>query len=319
MSGSPLSFCVLATILALQSAVPADERAYTITVLDPGQALSVNNLGEIVGWVRLPDNRSEAALWANGARHLLGVGSGSYAKDINDRSEVVGNSDSTGAFRWSRSRLTLLPPLTTDDCCATAYSINNRGQAVGFSTLAGEMRAIRWDGEVPVPLGVRTDLPSRGSIAYDINERGDVVGQGWRADTGAPYAFLWAQGQMADMGEQMMLEGRELSAVNNQRDAAGHIDGTAIFWSRGVVTEIGSPANASDMNERGDIVGAIAGQAFIWSHGSLTTLPSMPGAANCAAVGVNDAGVVAGYCGLDSPPYLPLAVSWRPVSSDKRN
>lgn len=312
MSGSLLSFCVLATILALQSAVPADESAYTMSILDPGQALSVNNLGEIVGWVRLPDNRSEAALWASGARHLLGVGNGSYAKDINDRSEVVGNSVSIGAFRWSRSRLTPLPPLTSDDCGATAYSINNRGQAVGFSTLAGEMRAIRWDGEVPVPLGVRTDLASRGSLAYDINDRGDVVGQGWRADTGAPYAFLWAQGQMADMGEQMMREGRELSAVNNQRDAAGYIDGTAIFWSSGVVTEIAPAANASAhaMNDRGDVVGAIASQAFIWSHGSLTMLPAVTPGSDCAASGVNDGGVVVGYCRLNSPPYALLAVSW---------
>lgn len=319
MSGSPLSVCVLATVLALQPAVPSGERAYTITVLDPGQALSVNNLGEIVGWVRLPGNRSEAVLWTNGARHLLGVGSGSYAQDINDRSEVVGNSDSTGAFRWSRSRLTLLPPLTADDCCATAYSINNRGQAVGFSTLGGEMRAIRWDGDVPVPLGVRTDLPSRGSIAWDINERGDVVGQAWRADTGAPYPFLWAQGQVADLGEPMMLEGRELHTVNNQGDAAGHVDATAIFWSRGVVTEIGSPANASDMNEHGDIVGEIGGQGFIWSHGSLTMLPGLPGAAGCAAAGVNDAGVIVGYCSLNSPPYLPLAVSWSPVRGTVRS
>ena len=311
MRRSSLCFLVLAAVLGLQSAVPAQEGEYRITILDPGQALSVNNLGEIVGWVRLPDNRSEAVLWKGGARHLLGAGNGSYANDINDRSEVVGNSEASGAFRWARSGLTALSPLTNDDCCAMAYAINNRGQAVGSSTLAGEMRAVRWDGDVPVALAARKDLPSGGSLAYDINDRGDVVGQGWRADTGAPYAFLWAADQMADLGEQM-LHGRELRTINNGRDAAGYIDGTAIFWSGGVVTEIAPAANASahDMNDRGDVVGEIAGQAFIWSRGSLTMLPAVAAGSDCAASGVNDGGVVVGYCRLSSPPYVLLAVSW---------
>ena len=112
--------------------------------------------------------------------------------------------------------------------------------------------------------------------------------------------MMWLDDNAFDAGAEMMANGREFYTINNRRDAAGWIGQTAIVWRRGLVTEIGYPANAGAyaLNESGDVVGEMDGQAFIWSRGSLTMLPRLPGSiAGCAAYGVNDQGTVVGGCG----------------------
>ena len=77
-----------------------------------------------------------------------------------------------------------LPPLGGDSASA-AYALNNRGQAVGFSSGVGGQRAVMWDANgTPAALPGSPDM-SR-SRATGINERGDVSGvqqHGRRAKT----------------------------------------------------------------------------------------------------------------------------------------
>ena len=110
-------------------------------------------------------------------------GLNSWGRDINNNSQVVGESDTTDrdshAFLWKSGALTDLGTLGGKDSSASA--VNDLGQVVGWAENAkGERRAYMWQN------GVMTDLNSlikagsaiRLTEARDINEEGEIVGWG---------------------------------------------------------------------------------------------------------------------------------------------
>ena len=110
---------------------------------------------------------------------------------------MVGISDLAGdttahAFLWQNGKMIDLGKLP-GDVFSVAFSINNGGLVVGQSCdQNGNCRAFLWQN------GVMTDLNaviSRGCSlnlisANDINDRGDIVGQGYDPNTGEAPAFL---------------------------------------------------------------------------------------------------------------------------------
>ena len=65
-------------------------------------AVAINNRTQVVGNADLPDSRYHAVLWENGAVIDLGTLPGdvsSFARDINDRGQIVGESISAEGFR----------------------------------------------------------------------------------------------------------------------------------------------------------------------------------------------------------------------------
>jgi uncharacterized membrane protein len=106
--------------------------------LGPGDALGINDAGQVVG------TRQFATEWSHG--HVINLGGlpgsgGSVAYSINDRGQAVGVSAFGGDFgvvliatEWSGGRvidLGGLPGFTLSE----ANSINDAGQAVAFSEL----------------------------------------------------------------------------------------------------------------------------------------------------------------------------------------
>jgi len=173
-----------------------------------GQAMAINDLGQIVGITggcqSGPTPALHGLLWENDTVTDLGNLGGhtfTFPQDINNQGEVVGSSDLPGdtfpghAFPWTRNsgiqNLGTLP----GDFRSLAKGINDKGQIVGQSCDASgnNCRAFLWQN------GVMTDLntlvPGGGSTffmfeAQAINSRGQFVVIAFDANTGDCCAFL---------------------------------------------------------------------------------------------------------------------------------
>jgi probable HAF family extracellular repeat protein len=121
-------------------------------------------------------------------------GTASTALDINNRGQVVGQSDTASSFPavlWEDGDITNLGTLGGND--SVAWGINDRGQVVGESTTAsGRFHAFLWEDGQMVDLG--TLAPGgkfHGSRATSINNRGQVAGLS-TAGTDS-HAVLWTK------------------------------------------------------------------------------------------------------------------------------
>nr|WP_176573478.1 DUF3466 family protein [Nonomuraea pusilla] len=174
----------------------------------------VNNDGVVVGQRgRTGSSPTRAVLWKDGVLRDLGTLGGrstdpfsteSEAHAINDKGQVVGAAlPRTGyplhGFLWEDGRMRDLGSLGGAPGATVAYDVNERTQIVGHSqNPAGRMSAFLWEGGVMRDLGV---LPGgTGSVAYGINEAGQVVGTS-RTNDGyyGQHAFVWQDGRMTDL------------------------------------------------------------------------------------------------------------------------
>lgn len=120
---------------------------------DGGEALAINNAGQIVGW-----NGGVAYYWDDGSRDYPGTLGGAYsaALGVNDATpvQVVGSSSvqrgSDHAFIWTESDGMRDLGLPKGRSGARAEDVNNAGWVVGWtSSRVGSDRATLW--KVPLP------------------------------------------------------------------------------------------------------------------------------------------------------------------------
>ena len=163
-------------------------------------ASGINSAGQIVGHSVLAANTGgvHAVLWNGGIATDLGLG---YALKINDRGQVVGQgsedpaSNSQHATLWSGGiRIDLG---TLGGSLSTANDINNAGQIVGGSLLAGDVisHAVLWHGAVAIDLNTVLDAATRNagwylSDAVAINAHGWITGDAFNTLTNERRAFL---------------------------------------------------------------------------------------------------------------------------------
>lgn len=129
---------------------------------------------------------------------------------INDKGQAVGGTGFcatpgtaplTHALLWDNGKITNLGSLG-GVMNNFAVSINNRGQAVGLSDLAGDLtsHAFIWQNGAMADLGT---LPGDfSSVASEINEAGQVVGQSCDVNFNCR-GFLWEDGVMTDLNNLM--------------------------------------------------------------------------------------------------------------------
>jgi len=158
------------------------------------------------------------------------------------------------------------------------FSLNNWGQVVGTSNLAGDLTAhpFLWDREVLTDLGT---LGGSFGIAYSVNDSGEVVVGATIQNDRAFLAFLWRNGLMTSLGT---VNGDDCSVARNI-NSSGQIVGQSFSCA-------GGPSHA-----------------FLWDGDGpmidLTTLiPPNSGLQLSIAFGVNDRGEIAGL-------ELPLSSS----------
>ena len=159
------------------------------------EGTAINNRGASTGYTTVAngDIHAHATFWdRSGAQTDLGPfdGGDGFGLRINERNEVAGvfnyATGRTEGFFWSRDtgtvRIDAGPGYALGD-------LNNRSEIVGSAGIGGRPRGSYWTlrrGVVPLPLGLATV-----SQAYDINDRGEIVGAIAAAE-GAPWrAALW--------------------------------------------------------------------------------------------------------------------------------
>ena len=167
-----------------------------------------------------------------------------------------------------------------------------------------------------------------GSIAGDVNNHGQVVGQSHAP--GGQRPILWSRGTgLLDLGEPPGGSGGAY-AINNRGEVVGAASSASgysgFYWSRSTgMIEIpslspGGSRNPSDINNRGVVVGSanVNGQqqsmpgshAFMWTPGGgIRDLGALPGGSDSTAAATNDHNEVAGYGNGDGVEDL-VAIFW---------
>src|SRR5207302_11038844 len=108
--------------------------------------------------------------------------------------------------------------------CSTIYALNNRGQVVGQSTVAGDQTShpYIWDRETMIDLGT---VGGTYGFASWINDPGAVVGSATNQDDQALLAFLWKDGVISNLGA---LHGDACSAADAINSAGQIVGGSGI-------------------------------------------------------------------------------------------
>ena len=272
-------------------------------------ATTLNNRGQVVGFATnaVPDpfslflggTQTRAFLWQGGVLRDLGTlgGPDALALYVNQRGLVAGISytnaipnPTTGIptlhpFVWDHGKMTDLGTLGgsfaggfAPDGAEGSLIINESGQVIGLSTLAGDQtyHPVLWDHGTPTDLGT---LGGNNGTAIWLTETGEVVGE---ADlpTSPPgcagllcihHGFLWKHGVMTDLGTL----GTDPCSRALMMNSKGQIVGATVavcgtetthpfLWENGgpmvdlntlIPQDLGAVLyEADNINERGEIV-----------------------------------------------------------------
>lgn len=180
-------------------------------------------------------------------------------------------------------------------------------------TSKGGTDAALWTGKKATDLGALGPLAGSYSIAYGINDSGQVAGF-WAATPSAVNSgsrpFLYSNGAITSLPEPGNLAGAscQARAINNAGQIAGlcvDSSGSAhlVLWHDGTASDLGTVGNIGTMqnlealavNSNGQIAGWTANAGgFLYSNGTITHPSGFSPAA------INDNGVLVGGSSIDS-------------------
>jgi probable HAF family extracellular repeat protein len=289
-----------------------------------------------LGALHRPESLSSASSWISGNGLIAGISQNGEIDPLNPGVPEV------RAVLWKHGKITDLGNLEGGHETA-AFALNNRGQVVGVATntipdpysivgFTTQTRAFLWQNGAMQDLGT---LPGgTDAVALLVNERGQIVGESYTADSIPPptpscsdfpltlHGFLWENDQMMDLGT---LGGScaFTYALNNRGQVVGQATLTGdqtshpYMWDRktkrmmDLGTLGGTYGFASWINDPGAVVGSATDQgdqallAFLWKHGVISNLGTLPGNACSAADAINTTGQIVGGSGFNDAQFFP--------------
>lgn len=198
-------------------------------------ATAVNAAGDTVGSAQTTSGTRHAVLWRTKDPIDLGLlaqGDYSSARDINDKSEVVGEANlipngKPQAFLWRAGKMRQLPKLPGGAICS-AQALNNGGAIIGSCDLPnGPAHGVMWRNGSIRDLGTLGDEDAP-STALDINARAQVVGTS-EASADKLRAFLWEKGEMVNLNKLIAPNSGWLLLVASRINDKGEILGRGYF------------------------------------------------------------------------------------------
>ena len=204
---------------------------------------------------------THAAMWWGGAKFDMGTlgGPDSAAADINLLGQAVGwsyNSYQANEFGvpdvhpfvWSVWDRKMHDLGSLGGACAIAAAINNRGEVIGHSTLAGNQI------EHPFLWTAKSGMRDLGTLGGDfahanhINDRGEVIGystmvprgQGQAPTYAKGRAFYWYNGVMKNLGT-IGDDYSDANGINNLGQIVGEIFTVQGESVRGWISDRGGP------------------------------------------------------------------------------
>lgn len=178
-------------------------------------AAAINNAGDVVGESKNSvDDRGFLWTETDGISDVgvLADGVNSYARDINDKGEIVGRSDTipnglqSAFLRESDGTMVELADLPGGSDGGSAWAINELSQIVGSSSGANGLRAVLWENGSVFDLNDMVDASGAGwtlTRATDINESGQIVGYG--TINGATHGFLLSAAAVPEPSSLLLL------------------------------------------------------------------------------------------------------------------
>ena len=188
-------------------------------------------------------------------------------------------------------------------------SINDAGQVAFTVATANYPGSVTFSAVVYTPGVGITDLGNlggKGSVAFDINSSGQVVGH-LNLTNGDEHAFLYTPGTgMVDLGTLPGIQNTIATGINNLGEVVGYTGGvgggTSFAWSAGsgmvdlgatlqILSGMNDENGAGAINDAGVVVGEIGvTTAYEWSPVSGLTLLSADGNIGADSVAINSSG-----------------------------
>jgi probable HAF family extracellular repeat protein len=289
-------------------------------------AVAVNNRGDVAGYAEAASGAMHGVLWQNGVMRDLGVPPGAsevFVTDINSEGRISGVTSDNHAVTWQDGAWS-----SVDLGGADARTINRSGDLAGTALVGGVERGMVLRDGVLTDVGALTGIASRITA---MNDAGHVVGRSSLADGNTSHAFLWANGDMRDLGS---LDRRNsvATAINNRNmvvgfafDDAANVTGF-LWYGRAfpLLADLGA-AFPFGINDRGDIVGHLVGarehDGFLVADGELVRLERLgavaaSGFGDLVPVAINERRFVVGsgeiggrthaFLLMPDPPISPL-------------
>ena len=269
---------------------------------------AVNGRGDIIG-SSTSEFGGRAVIWPYDTRTPITLPFvGGRVAAVNEHGDVVGTAHVDG-FLWHNGVETIIAHQGGAEVEPT--DVNDSRTVVGnllFPDGAGT-RAFTWRA------GVFTELPTppgRSSVAYGINNRGQVLGA--VTGDGDPQPVLWHRGATRTLPATLQVVGLNDhgQVLANSRPLA---DGTQqpYLWHRGRLQALlagtdRTSATATALNNAGDVVGTSARRPFLWHDGRLTEIDVGP--ATIPTGFLNDRSDVAATT-IEVSDGRPAAYRWR--------
>ncbi|HEY5707752.1 MAG TPA: PEP-CTERM sorting domain-containing protein [Terrimicrobiaceae bacterium] len=238
-----------AALALVVSSASLRAQSYTAFNLGPGNALSINNLGQVVGSSTFEVNGSpstRATLFSGTGSNNIDLGTlgglTSSALDINDAGQIVG----AATLADGRNHATLFSGTgsnnidlgTLGGSSSSAYGISNSGQIVGEAQVVGDSVSsatlFSGTGSGNIDLGSPYGGP-HSSRAYAINNSGQIVGKEWGSATlfgatGSENTNLPASGTGSDAAYDINDAGAMTGATLSGRGPQSPLQ--AFIWSK---------------------------------------------------------------------------------------